>query len=780
MDPHRRVPLRPQPARRGHRAAYARVLDFPDSAYYDKALCQAGLDALPRRPLRGGHRALPPSCRVQRRPLREDGEAGSDLRSEAIEYLAISIFDEDWDADGVPDADGGILRVRRHVKGDKPYDVEILRALADRFHVEARHPEAVATMRQLLEQFPLDPENPELHAKLILSLERQQQLDDAFKERDRLGRAYGPDSEWYAANQDNPKALDAARELLEESLIQAAQYHHSRAQQLKGKAAAGDGAAERKAVEEYALAAEAYRDYLEQYPKSENSYDLGFFLAECLYYSFNFPAAADQYGKVRDDKRSSKYTEVAAFSSILARENQIRQLISEGKLTARPSLVDDAPAPAPPAEGGGELEGTERVEIEAEDMPEPVEKLLEARTRYVDKQLKNAEDPERTARILYKVGETWFDFRNFEEARKWFQKLIAQHPNTKVAGFAAGKVMETFRLENDLAKMAEWAQFVQGANLKGDVASSLGEIGVSAEFMQASLLFRAKKFDEAAAKYEELIKKHPDKKTVDAAINNLAVAYESTRRFESATKAYERLYTEKPDSPFAENALYRVGVNSERFYNYDKAIQSHLLLVDRYQSSENRSSSLFSAAVLLEQTQQYREAAKAYERYADLFPGQEDTPPTFFRAARVYEKLGDTRSQLRIYQDFNRRFGADPRYNAQVIEGLAKTAEVVAKQGSPAAARKAWSQVIDEFNRRGMAPGTYESRYPAEAQFRIVEQVFEAYAAQRLKGSLRQQGKVIQQMQTQVKDLSRRYGDVLQYKSLDWTLAAFYRLGHIY
>ena len=553
----------------------------------------------------------------------------------------------------------------------------------------------------------------------------------------------------------------------------------ARAQQLKAKAAAGDGGAERKAVEEYALAAEAYRDYLDQYPKSENSYDLGFFLAECLYYSFNFPAAADQYGKVRDDKRSGKYTEVAAFSSILARENQIRQLIAENKLTARPSLVEDAAVPEPP-KGDGEIEGTERVEIEPEDLPEPVEKLVEARTKYVEKQLKNAEDPERQARILYKVGEVWFDYRNFDEARKWFQKLIAQHPNTKVAGFAAGKVMETFRLENDLAKMAEWAQFVQSANLKGDVASSLGEIGVSAEFMQASLLFRAKKFDEAAAKYEELIKKHPDKKTVDAAINNLAVAYESTRRFESATKAYERLYTEKPDSPFAENALYRVGINSERFYNYDKAIQSHLRLVDRYPTSDNRSSSLFSAAVLLEQTQQYREAAKAYERYADLFPGQEDTPPTFFRAARVYEKLGDTRSQLRIYQDFNRRFGSDPRYNAQVIEGLAKTAEVTAKQGSPAAARKAWTQVIDEFNRRGMAPGTYESRYPAEAQFRIVEQVFEAYAAQRLKGSLRQQGKVIQQMQTQVKDLSRRYGDVLQYKSLDWTLAAFFRLGHIY
>jgi TolA-binding protein len=762
-------------------SAYEKVLAFPDSTYFDKALYKLGWTHYLADQYDPAIKRFRQLIEFSDARVERTGEAGSDLRAEAIEYLAISISDEDWDGDGLPDADSGIPRVRTYVRGEKPYDVELLRALADRFHVDARYPEAVATMRQLLEQFPLDPQNPDLHAKLIVSLERQQQLDEAFKERDRLGRAYGPESDWYAANENNPKAIEAARELLEESLIQAAQYHHSRAQQLKARAAGGDGLAERQAIDEYRLAAESYEDYLQQYPKSENAYDLGYFLAECLYYSFRFPEASDQYGKVRDDKRSSRYTEAAAFSAVLARENHVGQLIEKGEVPRKPSLTgqpDATPAPAPKAEG--EPEGAERIEVEVEDLPEAVERLIEVRIKYVDRQLKNAEDPERQPRMIYKIGETFFDFRNFDESRKWFQKLIAQHPNSQVAGFAAGKVMETFRLENDFDGMAQWAQFVKGANLKGDIASSLGEIGVGAEFMQASILFRAKKFDQAAAKYEELIGKHPGNKTVDAAINNLAVAYEATRRFESATKAYERLYTEKPKSPFAENALFRVGVNSERFYNYDKAIQSHLRLVDSYPESENRATSLFSAAVLLEQTQQYRQAAAAYERYADLFPEREDTPVTFFRAGQVYQKLGDTQNQLRIYREFNKRHGGDPRFNAQVVEGLARTAEVVARQGNPAAARKAWSQVIDEFNRRGMAPGSYEARYPAEAQFRIIEQGFETYAAQKLKGSLRQQGKVVQAMQAQVKDLSRRYGDVLQYKSLDWTLATFYRLGHLY
>ena len=381
---------------------------------------------------------------------------------------------------------------------------------------------------------------------------------------------------------------------------------------------------------------------------------------------------------------------------------------------------------------------------------------------------------------MYKIGEVYFDFKDFEAARRWFQKLITAHPKSEVAGFAAGKVMETFRLANDFEKMAEWAQYIQSADLGGNIATELGEIGVGAEFIQASLLYKAKKYDKAAAKYEELIKKHPDKKTVDAAMNNLAVAYEYTRRFESATKAYERLYTQFPDSKYAENALFRVGVNSERFYNYEKAIDSHLKLVDKYPESQNRPVSLYNAAELLEQDQSYRRAAVAYERYAKLFPDREDTPKTFFRAARVYKKLDDTTNQLRIYREFNRRYGSDPKHNIKVVEGLARTAEAVSKQGRTRPTREAWAQVINEFNRRAMAPGTYEAQFPAKAQFNLVEPAFTRYEALKLTGSLRNQMRVVKAMQKQVKELSRRYSEVLQYKSVEWNLAALYRLGHIY
>ena len=113
----------------------------------------------------------------------------------------------------------------------------------------------------------------------------------------------------------------------------------------------------------------------------------------------------------------------------------------------------------------------------------------------------------------------------------------------------------------------------------------------------------------------------------------------------------------------------------------------------------------------------------------------------------MYKKLGDTKNQLRIYREFNRRYGADPKHNIKVVEGLARTAEAIAKQGRSRPARRAWAEVINEFNRRAMAPGTYEAQFPAKSQFNLVEEAFVRYESLKLTGSLRNQMRVVKAMQ---------------------------------
>ena len=759
-------------------AAYARVLDYPKSPYYDEALYKLAWTYYRNDQYTQAIRRFRELIEFSDDRKKRTGQAGSELRSEAILYLAISLQEEDWDGDGEPDPDSGFQRVLRNVQGDRSYDVEILRALAGIFFDNAKYDETVATIRHLLKTFPTNEENPKLHAQMVTAYERLQRIEDAFAERDNLASAYGEGTEWYAANQNRPKVLRQADELMEDALIQAATFHHAEAQRLKERIAE-DPSVEEKAISLYRQAASAYEKYLEQYPNSENTYDLNFFYAECLYYSFQFASAAEQYGVVRDSTMGKKYRENAAFSSILAHEKTIRGMINEGKLEPRASLLD-ADVKAVESTQVAEEEAGDIKDVPKLDIPEQVGKLIDARMKYVDGGLKNPDDPTRLPTIAYKLGEVYFDFNHYEEARKWFQWLIQRFPKEDVTKYAAGNIIESYRRTNDWRKMAEWAEIIAAAGLGREFDEEIKTLKVGALFKEAERLFQEKDYEKAAVEYIRLVTENPGNKYADAALNNAAVAYEETRRFESATKTYERIYTTYPKSQYAENALFRVGLNSERFYDYDKAIRSHMGLVEQYPGSEHRADSLFKAALLLERTQDYSAAAREYERYATLFPERKDTAETYFRAGKMYAKLGDTRNEIRVYERFNKTFGLDPKQNGRVIEGLARIAKIYKEAGRTRNVKRAYQRIINEFNSRGMPPGSYESQYPAWAEFHLVEFEFEKYRNTKIKGSLKNQGKVIKKLQKRLPELRTRYAEVLKYKSLEWTLAALYRVGGLF
>ncbi len=764
--------------------AYRRVLDYPDTPYYDKALYKLAWTHYRLDEYEQAIARFREIVEFSDDKARKTG-TGSDLRAEAIEYLAISLQEEDWDSDGEPDAEAGVQRVLKYTDGQRPYDVEVLRSVAGVLVENARYRDAIAIIRHLFAQFPLDPQNPALHGQLIEAFERLQRTDEAFAERARLVAEYGDGSQWRLANAGDEVALAAAATLMENALITAATWHHARAQDLRVAGEEGDADAAADAEKEYRLAAVAYDNYLKQYPGSENAYELGFFFAECLYYAERFVEAAGQYAVVRDDPDGVKYRELAGFSAIAAHEKAVGEMIEQGRIEPKPSLTGAEPEGAeeePPEEADAADEGGPQgiIEIVPEQIPEAVAALIGARETYIDQGLSNPDNPDRLPVVAYKAGETWFDYQHFDNARKWFSWLIQRFPESEVAKYAANNIIETFRRANDWKKMAEWAEIIAEAGLGREFDDEIRTLKVGALFKEAEQLFAAQKYDEAAAEYIRLVEENPGNRFAAAALNNAAVAYEKTRRFESATRTYERIFREHGDSEFAENALFRVGINAERFYDFAKAIETHLTLVDRFPDFDKRADSLYQAARLLEQTQQYEKAAKAYERYAALFPDRDDTAETFYRAARVYEKLENPKQQIRIYDTFVERYGDDDEQNARVVEGLAAIARIHEKAGRTRRARAGWQRVIEAFDSRGMEPGTFEARYPAEAVFELVEDDFESYRALELKGTLPRQKKTLTDMQARIKALNAAYAEVLPYKAFEWNLAAFYRLGHIY
>lgn len=725
------------------------------------------------------------------------GKRPFELRGEAIQYLAISLNEDDWDDDGVTDSGAGFARVQRYVSPELAYQGELLEAMVDIFFETSKYDDAIRTAQLLFKAQPFYRSNPLIHAKVVTAYERIAQPDLAFKSRDQLNSAYITDGPWYAANYKDQSAIDAARGLMKDSLLQAGTYHHERAQALRARALEADNELDRDALmreakESYRTAAASYQGYLARYKNDENTYELMYLVADALYYSEDYPNALAQYVKVRDSRLSDEHKEDSAFSAILCHMEVMKAAIKAGQLAPKPSLLDEqraavegsveAPTTGEGAQGdqasGAQAEGAQGPrKVTPEELPPLAQEALALREAYLGANLSNDEDAERVPVMVYKVGEIHLDYKDYPKARERFERIISEFPKSSVAVAAANALIETYREEQDWAKLAEWAERIGQAGLGAELEGQAKVWKVGALFKTAQALFNSKRYEEAAKEYISLVDQNPDNEFAAAALNNGAVAFERARMFDSAMRTFERIFNQFPNSDFSENALFRVAYNAERFYDYDKAVVTFSELARRYPTGEHAANAAFNAARLLEQTQQYSAAARAYEQFVQRFPEREDAPEIFFGAATCFERLKDTKSQLRIYDTFRKRFGGNPKAHKLVVRALAESIDIYKRLNNDRQVKLLQQQLIKEFDERGLAPGSYEARFPAQAAFELIEGRFNAFTRLKIAGTLKQQGRVIKLMKEEIVGLTEDYSKLLRYKALDWTIAAFYRIG---
>ena len=766
---------------------YLQVMSYQDSHFYDKALYKLAwtyyrMDAFDQ----AIHR-FKELVQYADSSKAATGTARSELRPEAIQYLAISLAEEDWDGDGSPDPEPPVQRAFRYLTGEQPYEVEVLRKLGDIFYDNTRYADAIAMYRHLLSRFPTDAANPEVHGKVITALERLQKRDEAFAERALLTEAYEKGTAWYEKNQNDRKAVRQAEQLSEESLIAAAIYNHDKAQALKDRARMlGDPVVLEEAKRYYGTAARNYEQYLRRYPHSKNAYELSFYYADCLYFSLHFAEAAAQYAKVRDATADGKYREEAAVAAVLANEQLVEGLVREGHLPYKASPSYDPSKDPDAGKVAEQAAGPEGAMPQAsEEIPAPVLALVAARDAYVKAGLTNKQDPHLQGRMAFKAAEVFYRFQHYDEARARFEGIIKSHPKEQVASLAASYIIESYRLTRNWEKMAEWGDKVAALDLgtpdeRRKLKEEVTTLKVGALFKKAQALFEEQRYEEAAKEYVQLVNENPGNEFADRALNNAAVAYETLGKYESAMKLYERVYREYPDREFAEYALYRTAINSERFFNWRKAIDSYLLLVDKFKKSDKRAVALLNAAQLLENNQDYAEAAQAYLRYVREYPDRDDVPLTLYQVALIYEKMRDYPAMSRTFNQFIKSYGGNPAFNSHVMTALGKMADRQLEQGRWPEAAGLLRRILREFAARSLAPGSPDALYAAKAQFLLTEQDFKVYDAMKIEGSVAQQGATIKKLQALSRTLSERYAQVFDYKNLDWTLAAYFRLATLF
>jgi TolA-binding protein len=741
-------------------AAYSNVLRFRDSTYFDKALYKLAwahyrLDQFDEAVTRFVE--LVEFADAQKKAT---GKSGSELRAEALQYIAISLADEKW---------GGVAQAERvlGLLAGKTYVGEMWKRYGEILFDQTRYALAIDVLTVARDRYPNTPYNPEIQAKIITAYERLRDFDGATAAREVLVQKYAEGQPWHEANAADKEALAKARELTERSLYTAAIFHHQQAQAYKQAGRNGEARAS------YRRASVGYRDYLGRFPDSKNAYDFNFYLAECLYYSDEYADAANQYELVRDSNSNNKHLESAALSAVIAYEKQIEALEADGKLEKLELRT---------------AEQRKDVPVEARPIAESRLKLVSATDRFATL----LPDSERVPAVAYRAGEVYYKHDHLPEARTRFEKIVTQYPGTEVARYAANLIIESYLATKDWDNVEKWSQRL--IEISEKIASSGGadsdaqkkmvddlrKFKVGAIFKRAEELDAKGDYEAAAETYVKLVDETPDHEFADKALYNAAIAYEKVKRFDSASKIYQRIYDNYPKSDLADKALFRVGVNYEKDFDFAGAISAYTKLVERYPNSPNRADALFNVAVMLENMQQYGQAAAAFKRYATIFPKREDAGQIFFRAALVYEKMSAWSEMISTLDEFIKKYAKTRAQSERIVHAWLKIGEANLKRSKDKSAVAAYSTCIKEFGRRGFSMSDRAASYAAQCQFELAEDRFRSYDKVQLVGTGKTQIASLKKKAEMQRDVEGGYVQVFKYKRVETTLAALYRVGHSY
>jgi cellulose synthase operon protein C len=752
-------------------AAYQRVLAFPDSAYFDKALYKLAWSYYRADDYPEAIKRFDELVVFSDKKKAESGAEGSDLRVEAVQYLGISFAEKDWDGDGNEDPVSGLDRLDKFYRGreNEAHVREIYAKLGDIYFDETEYFHAIEVYKRALAKWPYDPANPKLQDRVVMAFERQRDFTNALKEREVLAHNYTKGTEWYKKNRDNKEAIDTAADLAELALVSAAVNHHKAAQDLKKLLAAQkkpDVTMLEKISKEYAQAAEAYEKYLEQYPRSKNTYEYSYAYAETLYYSGRFLDAAAQYEKVRDSNLDNKYAEDSAFNAVKSYEKYMELQTAAGK-------YKEPPLPA---------DGKIAVPVTPMQIPDPVARMQKAYDVFAQR----VPNSGRVPTMSYKAAEIYYRYLHWDEARPRLEAIIGKYCKDDMGANAGNAILVSYTIEKNLDKIEEWANRLKTANC-GSAAvamknqADLTKLGLGVKFQKADKLFNDKQYEAAASLYVQIVDSDPKNEDADKALNNAAVAYENVKRFAAATKLYERIVNEYPTSKFVDDALFRTAVSYQKAFEFDKAVVSYLRLAQdsRFAGSSHRTDAIFNSAVILENNQDYPRAAELFQKYAnDKSVKREDQSEAYFRSALIFEKMKDWDKAIKTFNAYVKAYGTDPKGSTRNLEAYFRSAQAHEQKKDHRSAEDLYRKIVNAGS--AVSPASEQAEYPAHAAFILTELKLPQVEKAAIKGGGKQLAASVQNFKTKVQELVADYNKVIGFRRASWTLAAYFRTGYLY
>jgi len=442
--------------------------------------------------------------------LEKQGETNvGDFRSEAYTYIAGSLTNldfvgpEEWepfiarpDIADEPNIDAAerklhvsIDRVKDPtlIPQDKPWSIEIYKALAGEFRSLNHFNNAVETYELILKKWPMDPTAPDVQNEIALTYDQMLVTKKGGADHDAIAAKaltartalanYIGTTAWVDANKDNPGAIQNAERLVRGGLRQAAATHTNR-----GKAfliAATQAPNEKEALDdlnraaaEYKLAALGWQGYLKQDENAPDAYESRFWLADSRHQQVRIKLVLHQKKKdqfaepstqeieeakaaaidVRDSNEDDKFLDVAA--NFVVDESDVARDLEYQRYDDSKGTQGIQKRTELEMVGSGDEAKPKQVVV-----PAIVLASMKARDEYVQRVPADKDPTHNATMYQFDVGDVYFVYGDFADAKARFEPLYKDHCGKDEYGQKAWTKLITMAARaNDTVRARELAE----------------------------------------------------------------------------------------------------------------------------------------------------------------------------------------------------------------------------------------------------------------------------------------------------------------------------------
>lgn len=583
-------------------------------------------------------------------------------------------------------------------KKDENMSRKMMELLGSAYFGEGMYVESTATYKKLQEVFDGDAMECQWQAAIVVNALASDDKTIQWKETEQLGKYW---NEYKDSKKFKKTTKKKCRDEARDTMIQMATVWHDEAEKTRRP-------------ETYALSEDAYRAFIDFFPKDKDAYEMNYYYAELLWAQavnkYNskdrgeqeegltkFKIAHDEFVRVLERKPDGKYTKDAAYAQMLAMKNYLEYDETGGRGKACTMQMDGTCVYREKKQRRKKINKDTSTDTAAEFPETPYseqeEKMLGSYDIY-QKYVKKKDDKE-LPKIQYHRAKIMMAHNKFDEAKPITIDLIENFDGTIYAAWAGAMLIDLLTIkwsdkdnspEQTIAaseELEKWALAIQDKKLykhaeSEAVRNAVPTLLAGIRWKKAEAYQEQGKqgdrdgFVRCGEEYASIYNDYEQHDRADTLLFNAARCFEAAYLIGNAVKMRKVMLSEFPNSQHYQQTLRELGLNYQAIAFYGDAAEHFEQYADKYSKDEFASTALQNAYLFRLGLGEEAKAEEDLSKYEGLYKRKDpSTAAKIFWSKHELLDTDDKRmSHAKAYiKTYGNKGGVDRRIVAEAAIG---------------------------------------------------------------------------------------------------------------